>query len=85
MLLVAKDQLRYATMEESAAASVIANDAKHTADQAEDKKAYADVTIFLFPTFSHRAESLVTGRCRQKGGKVPVSPLPPSWCALHTA
>ena len=39
VLLVAKGQMRYATAEETAAATVIAKDANLTAEQPQDKKA----------------------------------------------
>ena len=43
-MLVATAQMRYATMEENAAAAVIAKETSKTSGQAEDKKAYVDAT-----------------------------------------
>lgn len=44
LLLIAKDQMKYATAEEAAPATVIAKDANLTAEQPQDKKAYVDLT-----------------------------------------
>ena len=44
ILLVATTQMRYATMEENAAAAVIAQETAKTGNQTDDKKAYVDAT-----------------------------------------
>jgi len=44
VLLVSKDQLRYASTEEAAAADSIAKNATLTANQSDDKKSYVDLT-----------------------------------------
>ena len=49
VLLVSKDQLRHATIEEAAAATVIAEDANLTAQQSEERKVYQDVTDSVEP------------------------------------